>query len=144
MDELNRILEKFTDPSSGSLHGAAFIAVDKSGTIPIKQSITVLTKNAGKIIYNHVSGKLDLDPQSPRRMELDSLCWIASMTKLMTSVAVMQLVERGLVGLDDDVRDLVPELKNIRILQGFEDCNTEAEGSKRPVYSSLDRALTLR
>lgn len=34
-------------------------------------------------------------------LQLDDVNFIASMTKLMTSVAVMQCVERGLVGLDD-------------------------------------------
>lgn len=31
MDSLDRILDRFTDPSTGCLHGAVFIAVDKSG-----------------------------------------------------------------------------------------------------------------
>jgi CubicO group peptidase (beta-lactamase class C family) len=39
------------------------------------------------------------------------------MTKLVTAVAVMQLVERGVVSLDDDVRERVPQLRNIQILQ---------------------------
>lgn len=33
MEDIDRILEKYTDPSNGSLHGAAFVVVDKSGTI---------------------------------------------------------------------------------------------------------------
>jgi CubicO group peptidase (beta-lactamase class C family) len=39
------------------------------------------------------------------------------MTKLVTAVAVMQLVERGVVSLDDDIREKVPELAGIQILQ---------------------------
>jgi CubicO group peptidase (beta-lactamase class C family) len=39
------------------------------------------------------------------------------MTKLVTAVAVMQLVERGVLSLDDDVRERVPQLKNIQILR---------------------------
>lgn len=41
------------------------------------------------------------------------------MTKLVTAVAVMQLVERGVVSLDDDVREKVPELANIQILENM-------------------------
>jgi hypothetical protein len=32
MESLDRILDGFTDPSTGSLHGAVFIVVDRSGT----------------------------------------------------------------------------------------------------------------
>jgi len=66
------------------------------------------------------------------------------MTKPMTSVAVMQLVERELVGLDDDVRSFVPELKDIQVLQGFENIDSESKLSKRAVYQPLEGKLTLR
>ena len=39
------------------------------------------------------------------------------MTKLVTAVAVMQLVERGIVSLEDDVRAIVPELRDVQILE---------------------------
>lgn len=42
------------------------------------------------------------------------------MTKLATAVSVVQLVEQGVLSLDDDVRDRIPELKNIQILQSAE------------------------
>ena len=38
------------------------------------------------------------------------------MTKLVTAVAMMQLVEKGLASLDEDVCDTLPELKDIDIL----------------------------
>ncbi|KAJ5776285.1 uncharacterized protein N7511_001296 [Penicillium nucicola] len=108
MEDLNRILEKFTDPSTGSLHGAVFIAIDRSG----------------KALYNHATGKATFDTQNASVVNQDSLCWIASMTKLATAVAVMQLVERGIVSLDDDAREIVPELRDIEV---FVDSN--AQGS---------------
>jgi CubicO group peptidase (beta-lactamase class C family) len=37
------------------------------------------------------------------------------MTKLATAVAVMQLVERGIVSLEDDVREIIPELRDIEV-----------------------------
>ena len=42
------------------------------------------------------------------------------MTKLVTAVAVVQLVEQGILSLDDDVRESLPELKDIQILRGIE------------------------
>lgn len=41
---------------------------------------------------------------------------IASMTKLVTSIAAMQMVEKGLIGLDDDLSTLMPEMTSIPIL----------------------------
>lgn len=32
----------------------------------------------------------------------------------------MQLVEKGLIGLDDDVREVVPKMKEFKVLTGFE------------------------
>lgn len=42
------------------------------------------------------------------------------MSKLITAIAVMQLVERNLLSLDDDARDYVPELNEIQILRGMQ------------------------
>lgn len=43
------------------------------------------------------------------------------MTKAITSVVTMQLYEQGLIGLDDAVSKYIPEFKNMRILQDFDD-----------------------
>lgn len=47
--------------------------------------------------------------------------WIASCTKLMTSIAAMQCVERGQVGLSDDVAEILPELAALPVIQGVDD-----------------------
>lgn len=59
------------------------------------------------------------------------------MTKLVTSVAVLQVVEKGLVGLDDDLGKLVPELANLEVLKGF-DTNGKA------ILRKQGKAVTLR
>lgn len=41
------------------------------------------------------------------------------MTKLFTATCVMQVVEQGLIGLDDDVRPFVGQLAELKILNGF-------------------------
>ena len=48
-------------------------------------------------------------------MGKDSMFWIASMTKPMTAMAVMMLVEEGKVKLDDPLEKYVPEFKGIRV-----------------------------
>jgi CubicO group peptidase (beta-lactamase class C family) len=71
----------------------------------------------GNEIYKHATGKQSINSDDENRLEEDSLCWIASMTKVVTAVAVMQLVERGIVSLDDNIREIVPELRDIQILE---------------------------
>ncbi|OAL30720.1 hypothetical protein AYO22_01340 [Fonsecaea multimorphosa] len=102
MAELDEILRKYTDPATGSVHGATFIAVD----------------SAGNTLYRGSSGGRTVDRSDPLTPE--TLTWIASQSKLVTSVAVMQLVEKGLIGLDDDVRQVLPVLKDVKVLLGFE------------------------
>lgn len=59
--------------------------------------------------------------RSPKRDEghEDDIYWLASCTKLVTTVACMQLVEKQLLDLDDVsvLEHLCPELKNVKVLQ---------------------------
>ena len=66
-----------------------------------------------------------------------SLCWIASMTKLMVVVSIMQLVEQGKVDLDSDAGEHVPELAGVKVLDGFDD-----EG--QPILKARTKPVTLR
>ena len=59
------------------------------------------------------------------------------MTKLVTAVSAMQLVEKQVIGLDDDVGKIVPQLSHMDILQGF-----DTEGS--PIKGKQEKAITLR
>lgn len=56
----------------------------------------------------------------PQPMTADTLFWIASMTKVLTSVAAMQLVEQGRLSLDDDAAKFVPAINDVPILDGFD------------------------
>ena len=59
------------------------------------------------------------------------------MTKAVTSVAAMQLVEQGRIGLDEPVGERLPELAAIQVLDGF-----DADGAPR--LRAPRRAITLR
>lgn len=50
------------------------------------------------------------------KFELDTQAWVASLTKIVTAISVMQIVETGMIGLDDDVKPLVLELIRMKIL----------------------------
>ena len=53
-------------------------------------------------------------------MTLDTIFRIASMTKAVTSVAAMQLVEQGKLQLDEPIGNVLPELAAPRVLEGFD------------------------
>jgi CubicO group peptidase (beta-lactamase class C family) len=55
------------------------------------------------------------DVAKKRSMGKDSMFWIASMTKPMTAMGVMMLVEEGKVKLDDPLEKYVPEFKGIQV-----------------------------
>ena len=59
------------------------------------------------------------------------------MTKLLTAVSVMQLVEKGKIGLDDDLGRLIPQLSKIEVLKGFDD-------DGKPIMEKKNKPITLR
>jgi methyl acetate hydrolase len=56
----------------------------------------------------------------PQDMTLDSVFWIASMTKAVTTTAAMQMVEQGKLSLDQPVSEILVELKSPQVLEGFD------------------------
>jgi len=52
---------------------------------------------------------------------LDSVFRIASMTKIVTTAAALQLLERGRLDLDSPVHRYVPEFADLQVLTGFDD-----------------------
>ena len=73
-----------------------------------------------------------LDPDDPRPVTADSIFDIASMTKAITTVAALQMVEQGRVTLDEPLEPILPELREIEII---------AEDGSRSVAT---RPITLR
>jgi CubicO group peptidase (beta-lactamase class C family) len=74
----------------------------------------VLIARKGKIGYLQSFGMADVEANKPMRE--DTIFRIASMTKPITSVAVMMLVDEGKIALDDPVSKFIPEFKNQKIL----------------------------
>lgn len=91
-----------------------------------------LKKYIGTLHYAKCFGG---DPgETPRA---DDVHWIASATKFITSIAVMQCVEKGLLDLDADISTILPEWKDPKILIGFSETN-------EPQFQPAKRPLTLR
>lgn len=102
----------------------------KQGTIP---GIVTLVVRHGQIVSLAASGAQDFDTRTP--MRADSLFQIASMTKPMTAVGVMILVEEGRLSLNDAVSKHLPEFADIQVI----DRSGGAEKLKKPA-----RAVTIR
>ena len=65
-----------------------------------------------------------IDREDPRPIGPDSLFHIASMTKAVTTVAALQMVQEGRIGLDEPISRVLPEIKQIEILN--------PDGSRQP------------
>jgi CubicO group peptidase (beta-lactamase class C family) len=80
-------------------------------------------------------GRQSID--APDEMRIDSVCWIASMTKAITTVAALQLVEQGKLRLDGPIGELLPDLAAPMVLKGF-------NGDGVPILRPAETQLTLR
>ncbi len=68
-------------------------------------------------------------------MDKDAIFRLASMTKPITSVAIMQLVEQGLIGLQDPVSKYIPEFSNMGVIQNFN--KTDSTYETVPVQNEI-------
>ena len=91
--------------------------------------------DAEGVRFSGAWGHADAVAQTP--MALDTICQIASMTKALVSVAAMQLVEQGMLTLDGPIGDVLPELADPQVLEGF-----GADGA--PILRPAKRQITLR
>ena len=95
--------------------------------------VTMLARG-GKTFHFDAAGAMDTDTGTP--MERDAIFRIYSMTKPITSAAVMMLHEEGHFHLDDPVSTFVHELGDLQVCTGV--------GGTGPTLSSLDRPITIR
>lgn len=95
----NDLLQRAVDV--GDVPGVVACATDRSGTI-----------------YEGGFGKRVLG--EPADMTPDTVVWVASMTKAITSVAAMQLVERGKLSPDAAAKSVLPYLGEVGVLEGFD------------------------
>lgn len=70
----------------------------------------------GRVVDWDSYGYRDLESKAP--MEKNTICRIYSMSKMVTSVAVLQLIEEGRLGLDDPVSRYLPSLKGMKVMVG--------------------------
>ena len=97
--------------------------------------VVAIAATGNEIIYQGAFGKRDLSKDDA--MTADSVFWIASMTKAVTTAAGMQLVEQGKLSLDEPIGKILPDLAAPQVLEGF-----DANGA--PKLRPAKKPITLR
>ena len=100
-------------------------------------AVAVIARN-GKVAYLRAAGYRDRDKTIP--LQPDAIFWIASMTKPVTSVAAMMLVEEGRLDLAAPVHRYLPEFKDMMV--GVETTDP-ASGQSRLTLEPQKRPMTV-
>jgi methyl acetate hydrolase len=103
-----------TSPASAALDNSLRGAVERKD-VP---GVVALITDREHVLYQGAFGVADVSTGRP--LKSDALFRIASMTKPVTSVALMQLVEQGRIGLDDPAEKYLPELANPKVIESFD------------------------
>jgi methyl acetate hydrolase len=94
--------------------------------------VVAVAGSSNGTLYQGAFGKRDLSKD--QAMTPDSVFWIASMTKAITSAGAMQLVEQGKLSLDDNIGKVLPDLANPQVLEGF---NADGSPKTRPAKGPI-------
>lgn len=90
-----------------------------------------LIQRHGQIAYLSLQGQMDVERARP--LQQDTIFRIYSMTKPLTSVALMMLVEQGLIALDDPVHRYIPQWRNLGVFEGGVIGSFRTRPSTRPM-----------
>jgi CubicO group peptidase (beta-lactamase class C family) len=112
------------------LHGAIQRFVDEGRHAG---AVSLVARN-GRIVDWRTYGQRDIEAGLP--METDTICRIYSMSKIVTSVAALMLLEEARFRLDDPVGDHLPELARVKVLTGGT--------PERPLLADAKKPITIR
>lgn len=90
----------------------------------------LISQNSEEVVYFQNGLK---DVERSKLIDRNTLFRIYSMTKPLTSVALMQLYEQGLLLLDDPVHRYIPEWKNLKVFKSGDATDFEVSDSDRPM-----------
>ena len=107
--------------NAGKINGAVICAADSEG----------------RFIYNKAVGERTLLSGEQRPQQVDDVLYLASATKLITTVAALQCVEDGLLTLSGDLSSVAPELASKQVITGFSDQD------ETPLLEPQARPITL-
>jgi CubicO group peptidase (beta-lactamase class C family) len=103
--------------------------------------VVTLVARKGQVVQYGAYGKRDIESGSP--MAKDAIFRIASMSKAITSVAIMMLMEDGKLAIGDPVSKFIPQFKNTTVAAEYRDGTST---STRPVIVTVPakREITIR
>lgn len=99
-------------------------------------AVVAMVADGRSILYSGAFGTRDAASTIP--VSVNSLFSIMSMTKAITTTAVMQLVEQGRLKLDEPAARILPELSRPQVIDGF------AESTGNPILRPAKTPITLR
>ena len=103
-------------------NSAAGAGIDTALRVAVERKdvpgVVALVTDRRRVLYQGAFGVADVS--SGRPLTADALFRIASMTKPITSLAAMQLIEQGRFGLDDPVEKYLPEFANLKVFESFD------------------------
>ena len=103
-----------TSPGSGAIDASLREAIARKD-VP---GVVALVTDRERVLYQGAFGVADVSTGRP--LAQDAIFRIASMTKPITSMALMQLVEQGRIGLDDPASKYLPELAELKVFESFD------------------------
>ena len=129
-------------PESVGLSSERLARIDRTFQELVEQGqlagVSLLISRRGQVAYRRDLGFMDVENR--KTMSPDALFRIASMTKALTAVAVLQLFEQGRFMLNDPAGESIPVLKTMRVL----DPNQTGADPNRPRTVPLERDITIR
>ncbi len=129
LEEITADQAGYSEQKLNAIKGKLDPLVD-SGRIP--NYLVALAKN-GKIFYKAIRGNAALDRPEP--VTLDTIYWLASMSKPVVSTAVFQMIEEGKLSLEDPLNSFFPI---------FDDLLVAPRGSFDSSFEELSRPITIK
>ena len=103
----------------------------------INGAVLCATDAEGRFVYDKALGERTLLSGEKRPQRLDDVLYLASATKLITTIAALQCVEDRLLTLTGDLSSVAPELAAKQVITGF------SEDGETPLLEPLARPITL-
>ncbi|KAL4994458.1 beta-lactamase/transpeptidase-like protein [Aspergillus recurvatus] len=116
MSDFDALLAEYTNKENPKVHGVICKCVDRDGNE----------------IYSKVRG-YDSVRQDAQPLREDAVLRMASATKLISSIALLQCMENGLIGLDEPLTRVLPEFADKQILTDVVGSDLVLEPSKVPI-----------
>ncbi len=107
-------------------------AAVRAGDVP---GVVAAVTRSDDMLYEGAFGERVLGQGTP--MSMDTVMWLASMTKPIVGTAAMQLVEQGRISLDEPVARVLPALGAVSVLTGW-------DASGAPLTRAPHSPITLR